>query len=156
MPDGWLEHGPKRVPDPSAHRPEDWDDEEDGEWETPMVDNPDCKVGCGKWHPPTISNPDYKGKWHAPRTAGSSSSFESAVPGASMSSVADKRRSLRIQNTLWRERGRVAFFDALPYGRSLPVGAYRLACTTMRFFHVAGSVVPGSITIPSARFLCRL
>mmetsp|Transcript_51549 Transcript_51549/g.137586 ORF Transcript_51549/g.137586 Transcript_51549/m.137586 type:complete len:534 (-) Transcript_51549:68-1669(-) len=67
MPDGWLEHGPKRVPDPSAHRPKDWDDEEDGEWETPMVDNPDCKVGCGKWKAPTISNPDYKGKWHAPR-----------------------------------------------------------------------------------------
>ena len=40
-------------------------EEEDGEWEAPLIDNPACKPpgGCGEWTPPKISNPDYKGKW---------------------------------------------------------------------------------------------
>merc|ERR1711933_56406 len=32
------------------------DDEDDGEWEAPMIDNPDYK---GKWVHPMIPNPDY-------------------------------------------------------------------------------------------------
>lgn len=67
MPDGWKEEAEKRIPDPDAKRPDDWDDDEDGEWEAPIVDNAECKVGCGKWEPPKIANPKYKGKWHAPR-----------------------------------------------------------------------------------------
>ena len=70
----------------SSHpcRPEDWDDEEDGEWEAPIIDNPKCSVGCGKWEAhrsliqhdisksshveaPKISNPNFKGKWYAPK-----------------------------------------------------------------------------------------
>jgi len=54
-------------PNPASSKPKNWDDEEDGEWEAPTIDNPVCKVGCGKWVPPTISNPAYKGKWHAPK-----------------------------------------------------------------------------------------
>merc|ERR1712183_763232 len=44
------------IPDPDAKKPEDWDDEDDGKWEHPMIDNPDysyneemykvCKDGC--------------------------------------------------------------------------------------------------------------
>lgn len=51
-----------------AAQPEDWDDEEDGEWEAPKVANPKCKEapGCGEWKRPTKSNPAYKGKWTAP------------------------------------------------------------------------------------------
>merc|ERR1712121_546639 len=41
----------------------DWDDEMDGEWEPPMVDNPDYK---GEWKPRQIDNPAYKGKWVHP------------------------------------------------------------------------------------------
>ena len=54
-----------QVPDPEAKAPDDWDAEEDGEWEAPLIDNPACKPpgGCGEWTPPKISNPDYKGKW---------------------------------------------------------------------------------------------
>jgi len=40
----------------------DWDDEEDGEWEAPMKDNPDYK---GDWKAKRISNPEYKGVWEA-------------------------------------------------------------------------------------------
>jgi len=47
--------------------PDDWDVEEDGVWEPPLVDNFACKVGCGKWIPPMIENPKYNGKWYAPR-----------------------------------------------------------------------------------------
>jgi len=36
MPAGWLEDEPLLVPDPSAEAPDDWDDEEDGEWEAPV------------------------------------------------------------------------------------------------------------------------
>jgi hypothetical protein len=38
-----------------AQKPEDWDDEEDGDWEPPKVANPKCKdaSGCGEWQRPT-------------------------------------------------------------------------------------------------------
>lgn len=43
------------------------DDEEDGEWEAPQIDNPKCKAaGCGEWKRPSIKNPNYKGKWAPP------------------------------------------------------------------------------------------
>merc|ERR1712059_16893 len=35
---------------------EDWDDGMDGEWEPPMIDNPDYK---GAWVHPEIDNPEY-------------------------------------------------------------------------------------------------
>lgn len=35
---------PQHIPDPDAKKPEDWDDEIDGEWEPPMIDNPEYKV----------------------------------------------------------------------------------------------------------------
>merc|ERR1711957_486172 len=49
-----------------AKKPDDWDDEEDGEWEAPMKDNPDYK---GDWSVKRISNPAYKGVWEAKKTA---------------------------------------------------------------------------------------
>ena len=50
----------------AASQPDDWDEEEDGEWEAPKVPNPKCtEAGCGKWKRPTIPNPAYKGKWSA-------------------------------------------------------------------------------------------
>ncbi|CAI9781729.1 unnamed protein product [Fraxinus pennsylvanica] len=45
-----------------AH-PEDWDDEEDGEWTPPTIANPEYK---GPWKPRKIKNANYKGKWKAP------------------------------------------------------------------------------------------
>merc|ERR1712217_741685 len=44
----------------------DWDDEEDGEWEAPMKDNPAYK---GDWNGKRISNPAYKGLWEAKKIA---------------------------------------------------------------------------------------
>lgn len=35
----------------------------DGEWEPPMIDNPEFK---GEWKPKDIPNPAYKGKWIHP------------------------------------------------------------------------------------------
>merc|ERR1711988_1776064 len=34
-----------------------------GEWEPPMIDNPEYK---GEWKAPMIDNPDYKGPWEHP------------------------------------------------------------------------------------------
>merc|ERR1739844_52787 len=48
---------PAEIPDPDVAKPEDWDDEDDGEWEPPMIDNPEYK---GPWRPNMIDNPDYK------------------------------------------------------------------------------------------------
>merc|ERR1712139_319163 len=48
--------------DTDAKKPDDWDDEEDGEWEPPMKDNPEYK---GDWSVKRISNPEYKGIWKA-------------------------------------------------------------------------------------------
>ena len=55
---------PEEIPDPDATKPDDWDDEDDGEWEAPMIDNPEYK---GPWKPKMIDNPDYKGKWVHPK-----------------------------------------------------------------------------------------
>merc|ERR1712054_234633 len=56
----------KRIVDPEAKKPDDWDDEEDGDWEPPMIDNPEFK---GEWHVKRISNPAYKGFWEAKKIA---------------------------------------------------------------------------------------
>lgn len=47
---------PKEVPDPEASKPEDWDDEDDGEWEPTMIENPAPKM---------IPNPEYGGDVYA-------------------------------------------------------------------------------------------
>lgn len=49
--DGWVVFipfqdwdKPEYIPDPDAKKPEDWDDDTDGEWEPPMIPNPEYKV----------------------------------------------------------------------------------------------------------------
>jgi len=54
---------PEEIPDPEAEQPEDWDEEDDGEWEPPMISNPEYK---GPWTHPMIDNPEYKGPWVHP------------------------------------------------------------------------------------------
>merc|ERR1711953_262263 len=63
-PDDWVEE--KRIVDPAAKKPDDWDDEEDGEWEAPMIDNTEYK---GEWSVKRISNPAYKGFWEQKKIA---------------------------------------------------------------------------------------
>lgn len=57
---------PKQIPDPDAEKPDDWDDEADGAWEAPQIDNPEFK---GEWKAKQIPNPQYKGKWVHPEIA---------------------------------------------------------------------------------------
>ncbi|EER02085.1 Calreticulin precursor, putative, partial [Perkinsus marinus ATCC 50983] len=57
-PEDWVDEA--KIPDEKATKPDDWDEEEDGEWERPMIDNPDYK---GPWNGKKIPNPDYKGEW---------------------------------------------------------------------------------------------
>merc|ERR1711931_583640 len=59
----WDFLAPKKIKDPETKKPEDWDDEEDGEWEPPMINNPEYK---GEWKPKQIDNPAYKGEWVHP------------------------------------------------------------------------------------------
>jgi calreticulin len=49
--------------DPDALKPADWDEEEDGEWISPTMPNPDYK---GPWRQKTKPNPQYKGPWVEP------------------------------------------------------------------------------------------
>merc|ERR1711972_1294537 len=63
-PDDWVEE--KRIGDADAKKPDDWDDEEGGEGEAPMKDNPAYK---GDWTGKRISNPAYKGVWEAKKIA---------------------------------------------------------------------------------------
>merc|ERR1712211_77485 len=58
--------GSRSIVDPAAKKPDDWYDEEDGEWEAPMIDNPEYK---GEWSVKRISNPAYKGFWEAKKIA---------------------------------------------------------------------------------------
>merc|ERR1711871_88813 len=63
---GGYDDIPKQIPDPEASKPDDWDDEDDGEWEAPMIDNPKFK---GEWKAKQIDNPAYKGEWEHPMIA---------------------------------------------------------------------------------------
>ncbi|KAL7721288.1 Calreticulin [Entamoeba marina] len=55
----------KEIDDPEDVKPEEeWDDEDDGEWEAPVIENPDFK---GEWKPKKIPNPEYKGEWVQPQ-----------------------------------------------------------------------------------------
>lgn len=54
---------PEKIPDPEAKQPEDWSNEDDGEWEPPTIKNPAYK---GPWKATMIDNPDYKGEWVHP------------------------------------------------------------------------------------------
>jgi len=51
------------ITDPDASKPDDWDDELDGDWVAPQIPNPEYK---GSWKPKMIPNPDYKGPWIHP------------------------------------------------------------------------------------------
>jgi len=62
-PEGWDDI-PKQIPDSNSAKPEDWDTELDGEWEAPLIDNPEYK---GEWKAPKIPNPAYKGEWVHPK-----------------------------------------------------------------------------------------
>jgi len=55
---------PAQIADPEASKPSDWDDELDGEWTAPMIENPDYK---GEWKAKQIDHPDYKGPWVHPQ-----------------------------------------------------------------------------------------
>lgn len=44
-------------------KPEDWDDDMDGEWVAPKVNNPEYK---GEWKAKLIENPNYQGVWIHP------------------------------------------------------------------------------------------
>ena len=56
----------ERIVDPTAEQPEDWDEEEDGEWEAPIIANPEYK---GPFMAKRIENPEYKGEWEHPLIA---------------------------------------------------------------------------------------
>merc|ERR1712100_496959 len=60
--EGWNFLEPKQIRDPNEKKPADWDDESDGAWEAPQIDNPEFK---GPWKAKRIKNPAYKGVWEA-------------------------------------------------------------------------------------------
>jgi len=76
----WDFLAPKKIKDPEAKKPEDWDDRETiddpedskpEDWEQPEhIPDPDAKKPDdwddemdGEWEPPMIDNPEYKGEW---------------------------------------------------------------------------------------------
>jgi len=54
---------PAQIADPKATKPDSWNDEDDGTWEAPMIDNPAYK---GPWVQKKKPNPAYKGEWIHP------------------------------------------------------------------------------------------
>ena len=46
---------PRYIPDPSAIRPDYWDEEDDGPWEADLIENPEYQ-----WSPRLIRNPAYR------------------------------------------------------------------------------------------------
>uniref|UniRef100_A0A8C2SWU0 Calreticulin n=1 Tax=Coturnix japonica TaxID=93934 RepID=A0A8C2SWU0_COTJA len=78
--DDWDFLPPKKIKDPEAKKPDDWDerakidDPEDSkpeDWDKPEhIPDPDAKKPedwdeemDGEWEPPVIQNPEYKGEW---------------------------------------------------------------------------------------------
>merc|ERR1711979_138950 len=46
----------KQIVDPDAKKPDDWDDEEEGDWDVKRISNPEYK---GIWTAKKIANPEY-------------------------------------------------------------------------------------------------
>nr|AAC37307.1 calreticulin [Bos taurus] len=78
--DDWDFLPPKKIKDPDAAKPEDWDDRakiddptdsKPEDWDKPEhIPDPDAKKPedwdeemDGEWEPPLIQNPEYKGEW---------------------------------------------------------------------------------------------
>ncbi|KAF7666733.1 hypothetical protein LDENG_00095450 [Lucifuga dentata] len=78
--DDWDFLPPKKIKDPEAKKPEDWDDRakiddaddtKPEDWDKPEnIPDPDAKKPDdwdedmdGEWEPPMIPNPEYKGEW---------------------------------------------------------------------------------------------
>ncbi|XP_013397065.1 calreticulin-like [Lingula anatina] len=78
--DDWNFLPPKKIKDPEAKKPDDWDEREKiddpddtkpEDWDKPEhIPDPDAKKPedwddemDGEWEPPMIDNPDYKGEW---------------------------------------------------------------------------------------------
>ncbi|XP_054458360.1 calreticulin [Anoplopoma fimbria] len=78
--DDWDFLPPKKMKDPEAKKPEDWDDRENipdpddnkpEDWDKPEnIPDPDAKKPDdwdeemdGEWEPPMVANPEYKGEW---------------------------------------------------------------------------------------------
>jgi calreticulin len=76
----WDFLAPKKIKDPDAKKPEDWDenetiddpdDKKPEDWDKPEhIPDPDAKKPedwddemDGEWEPPMIDNPEYKGEW---------------------------------------------------------------------------------------------
>jgi len=81
--DDWKVLPPKKIKDPEAKKPEDWDERakiedpndkkpEDWDNEPEYVDDPEAEKPedwdddmDGEWVPPKVANPEYKGEWRA-------------------------------------------------------------------------------------------
>jgi calnexin len=73
-PADWVEN--EKISDPTAVKPAEWNDEEDGEWEAPVIDNPDYS---GPWRQKRIPNPAYKGPFK-PRNIPNPAYFDDPTP----------------------------------------------------------------------------
>lgn len=74
-PDGYDDI-PAFIADPDAKQPDDWDSELDGDWEAPLVPNPDYN---GPWEQPRVPNPDYKGPWIQPMIDNPNFSYDEKI-----------------------------------------------------------------------------
>jgi calreticulin len=78
--DDWDFLAPKKIKDPAAKKPDDWDENEEiedpsdtkpADWDKPQhIPDPNAKKPedwddemDGAWEPPLIDNPEYKGEW---------------------------------------------------------------------------------------------
>jgi calreticulin len=99
-PEDWVEE--KQIVDPEAEQPEDWDEEMDGEWEAPTIDNPEYK---GEFSAKRIDNPEYKGEWVHPQVANPEYEHDDAVYDYSDFGV--------IGFDLWQVKAGTIFDDVL-------------------------------------------
>ena len=102
--DDWDFLPPKKIKDPEATKPEDWDDEMDGEWEPPMIDNPEYK---GEWKPRQIDNPAYKGVWIHPEIDNPEFNAEDAKD------IAKYDENCKIGLDLWQVKAGTIFDNLL-------------------------------------------
>merc|ERR1712130_842893 len=98
--DDWDFLPPKKIKDTEVSKPEDWDDEMDGEWEPPMIDNPEYK---GEWKPRQIDNPNYSGVWVHPEIDNPEYNPEDAV------NIGKYAENCKIGFDLWQVKSGTIF-----------------------------------------------
>lgn len=102
-PPNFDDYPPRFMPNPKASKPKDWNDDANGVWEHPLIENHEWEP----WEPIHMINPDYIGPWVQPMIKNPKYVYDDRM--FNVCSV----NCTRIGFELWQVRAGVVFDDII-------------------------------------------